>query len=154
MQDYIPKDFLNEQDIRMLLISLRKVNFLSVLSLETIDKIAAQFFKMNVKKGKLIIKQGEEGKAFYVIKKGRCLVYKKRGLFSIQKLAELKDGDFFGEMSLIFDDKTSANVKAIDNTELFVLLKTSFLKLVEKNPEIKKEIELIAEKRKFQTERQ
>lgn len=153
MNKEITKEVLTEQDIRGLLVSLRKVNFLSILSLETVDKIVAQFFKIYVKKGTLIIKEGEQGKAFYVINKGKCLVYKKQGLFFTKKLAELKEGDFFGEMSLIFDDKTSANVKAITDVELFVLLKTSFTKILNDNPEVKKEIELIAEKRKFQTER-
>lgn len=153
MNKEITKEVLTEKDILELLVSLRKVNFLSILSLETVDKIVAQFFKIYVKKGTLIIKEGEQGKAFYVINKGKCLVYKKQGLFFTKKLAELKEGDFFGEMSLIFDDKTSANVKAITDVELFVLLKTSFTKILNDNPEVKKEIELIAEKRKFQTER-
>ncbi len=153
MNKEITKEVLTEKDILELLVSLRKVNFLSILSLETVDKIVAQFFKICVKKGTLTIKEGEQGKAFYVINKGKCLVYKKQGLVFIKKLAELKEGDFFGEMSLIFDDKTSANVKAITDVELFVLLKTSFTKILNDNPEVKKEIELIAEKRKFQTER-
>ncbi|MCX7716653.1 MAG: cyclic nucleotide-binding domain-containing protein [Endomicrobia bacterium] len=152
MDKYIPKDYLTEQDIRTLLVSLRKVNFLSIVSMETIDKIAAKFFKQAVKKGTIIIKQGQQGKAFYVIKKGKCVVYRKQGLFLVKKIAELKDGDFFGEMSLIFDNKTSANVKATEDTELFVLLKTSFVNILNENPELKKEIEFIAEKRKFQTE--
>lgn len=32
-------------------------------------------------------------------------MYKKGGLFLLKKIAELKEGDFFGEMSLILDEK-------------------------------------------------
>ncbi|MEM4368122.1 MAG: cyclic nucleotide-binding domain-containing protein [Candidatus Anstonellales archaeon] len=153
MADYSPKESLNAAEIKSLLTALRKVNFLSVVSMETIDKIISRFFKKSVKKGTVIIKEATVGEAFYVIKKGRCIVYKKGGLFFTKKIVELKEGDFFGEMSLILDEKTSASIKALEDTELFVLLKNSFLEILNNSPELKKEVEFIAEKRKFQTEK-
>lgn len=149
MPDY-SREYLNEKEIRWLFQALRKVNFFATATLNTIDKVVARFFKRHYKTGEKIIKEGQVGEAFYIIKSGRCLVYKRSGLFFTKKIAELKEGDFCGEMSLITDNKTSASVKALEPTEVYVLLKTSFVRLIEENKELKQEIEFIVEKRRYE----
>jgi len=52
-----------------------------------------------------------------------------------QKLAQLKENHFFGELSIIEHKKThGANAEALDNVELFVIDKEQFEKIEENDP--------------------
>ncbi len=81
--------------------------------------IQAIFMRMEsvpVKAGEVIVNQNDDGDYFYIIKKGRALVTRAmpnqpKGI----KLAELKDGDTFGEEALISDDKRNATVTMLTN---------------------------------------
>lgn len=141
---------LTREDMRWLLSSLKKVSFFSSVTVDTIDIVISKFFKKSLKKGKTIIEKGDIGEAFYIIKSGKCLVYRNTFLFFREKIAVLTEGDFFGEMSLVFDDETSASVKALVDTEVFVLLKSSFANIVSGNQELAQEIKYIAEKRQYE----
>ena len=96
--------------------------------------IQAIFMRMEpvrVKAGEKIITQDEAGIYFYIIKKGRALVtrsmpHQPKGI----KLAELKDGDTFGEEALISDAKRNATITMLTNGLLSRLSKTDFLELL------------------------
>lgn len=96
--------------------------------------IQAIFMRMQsipVKAGEPIIKQGEDGDYFYIIKKGRCLVTRSmpdqpRGI----KLAELKDGDTFGEEAMIASSKRNATITMLTDGVLNRLSKKDFLELL------------------------
>lgn len=96
--------------------------------------IQAIFMRMEsipVKAGDNIIRQGDDGDYFYVIKKGRCLVTRTmpdqpRGI----KLAELHDGDTFGEEALISDSTRNASVTMLTDGLLNRLSKQDFLELL------------------------
>jgi len=96
--------------------------------------IQAIFMRMEsvrVKAGEKIVSQDEAGEYFYIIKKGRALVtrsmpHQPQGI----KLAELKDGDTFGEEALISDAKRNATITMLTNGLLSRLSKTDFLELL------------------------
>lgn len=96
--------------------------------------IQAIFMRMQsvpVKAGDPVIKQGDDGDYFYIVKKGRCLVTRSmpdqpRGI----KLAELKDGDTFGEEALISSNKRNATVTMLTDGVLNRLSKKDFLELL------------------------
>lgn len=96
--------------------------------------IQAIFLRMEavpVTAGEVIVSQGDEGDYFYILKKGRALVTRSmpnqpRGL----KLAELKEGDAFGEEALISDDRRNASVTMLTNGVVNRLSKQDFLDLL------------------------
>jgi CRP-like cAMP-binding protein len=61
-----------------------------------------------------LITEGDEGKAFFVLYKGKVAVTKKKRIFSKAKVAELGAGNFFGEMSLFSDDPCTATITAAE----------------------------------------
>jgi len=96
--------------------------------------IQAIFMRMEslpVKAGDKIIEQGNDGDYFYIIKKGRCLITRSmpdqpKGI----KLAELKDGDTFGEEALISDAKRNASATMLTDGILSRLSKENFIELL------------------------
>ena len=65
-----------------------------------------------------------------------------------QDIATLKPGDFFGEMSLIFDNPTSASVMTAEPSELFMFMKSDFWYTLDGNTELQDQIRKIAEQRR------
>jgi len=96
--------------------------------------IQALFMRMEpvqFKAGEMVIKQGDEGKYFFIIKDGRCMVTRTSGQNSTGiKLATLKAGDSFGEEALISDTTRNANVIMLTNGNLVRLKKEDFNSLL------------------------
>ena len=92
--------------------------------------IQAMFMRMesvSFKAGEKVIKQGDEGDYFYIIKEGRCLVTRAtpanpNGV----KLATLSVGDSFGEEALISDAKRNATITMLTEGHLMRLKKDDF----------------------------
>jgi CRP/FNR family transcriptional regulator, cyclic AMP receptor protein len=143
---------MNKDDAKWLLETLRKTNFFSIFTLENIDSILKHFKKYTYPKNKTVISEGEPGKAFFVIHSGKVKVLKKKSLWMKQEVAQLGPGDFFGEMSLISDQFATATIVPIENTDIFVLMKSDFDEVLVKNPGLAVELQKIAEKRRFDTQ--
>jgi CRP-like cAMP-binding protein len=65
-----------------------------------------------------------------------------------QNVADLSDGDFFGEMALVTELPRTATVVAEDAGELFVLYKKDFKKILLSNPKISAIITEVLAKRR------
>ncbi|HRU39353.1 MAG TPA: cyclic nucleotide-binding domain-containing protein [Candidatus Goldiibacteriota bacterium] len=135
-------------DMSMLRSALQKVDFFYSFNFSELDMLIKALKKRKVKKGETVINQGEIGDKFYLIGRGQFSVYVKKGMGNQQKVADLSDGDFFGEMALVTDLPRTATVKADDEGELFVLYKKDFKKILLSNPKISAIInEVLAERR-------
>ncbi|HLC18811.1 MAG TPA: Crp/Fnr family transcriptional regulator [Thermodesulfobacteriota bacterium] len=79
-------------------------------------------------KGTQIICEGESGDAVFFMLSGRAKVtlYGEQGREIV--LSVLKEGDMFGEMSIMDDKPRSANVEAARDMECLVVSKENFLK--------------------------
>lgn len=77
--------------------------------------------------GSYIIKQGEIGKEFYVIYRGSVLVTRTGDDGKESELAELSDGEVFGERALIKKEPRAANIIARGAVECYHLDRNNFL---------------------------
>lgn len=83
--------------------------------------------------GDAVIRQGEPGDYYYVIHKGRCAVTRKASSGTQDvKLAELHNGDSFGEEALVSDARRNATVTMLTDGELMRLTKNDFVELIKK----------------------
>lgn len=105
---------------------LRQVTIFQHLPPETIADLAKRVWHKEAEAGSVIVSHEEPGDALFVIAKGKVKVvlYGETGREII--LSILKDGDFFGEMSLLDRQPRSANVVAVENSELLCLDRDAF----------------------------
>jgi CRP-like cAMP-binding protein len=96
-----------------------------------IQSIFSSLEDINVNIGDSIIKQGEPGDYFYIIKSGRCMVTRKNPEQKNEiKLADLTTGDTFGEEALISDNTRNASIVMLTKGTLSRLSKEDFLSLL------------------------
>jgi CRP-like cAMP-binding protein len=89
---------------------------------------------INFNPGEIIITEGEEGNAAFLIKSGSVEVSVGEGK-KAKVVATLKEGDVFGEMSLLEPGLRSATVKAVTHTECIVTSYDDFMSSIQENPE-------------------
>ena len=77
-----------------------------------IGRLLERFAKSSVKRGDVIVRQGEEGDFYYLIERGRCKVTRLVGGAAME-LAELREGDAFGEEALVADSLRNASIAGI-----------------------------------------
>lgn len=95
--------------------------------------IQAMFMRIQevpVQAGDVIIKQGDDGDYYYIIKHGRCKVTRTSKSNTQLTLATLKDGDAFGEEALLSDAKRNANIIMETDGALMRLSKEDFNSLL------------------------
>jgi len=96
-----------------------------------IQAIFTNLEDIDVNIGDSIIKQGDAGDYFYIIKSGRCMVTRKNpGQEKDIKLADLSAGDTFGEEALISDASRNASIVMLTKGTLSRLSKDNFLELL------------------------
>ena len=96
-----------------------------------IQAIFTSLEDINFKTGDTVIRQGDPGDYFYMIKSGRCMVTRKMpGQDKEIKLAELEAGASFGEEALISDAERNATIVMLSDGVLCRLSKEQFLELL------------------------
>jgi rhodanese-related sulfurtransferase len=94
-----------------------------------IDELLSRFERIAVRRGDVVIREGDEGDYYYVIETGRCLVERKVCGVRVA-LAELKAGDAFGEEALASDARRNATVTLSTDGKLLRLGKKDFKELL------------------------
>lgn len=94
-----------------------------------IHALLGKFQRVPAKRGQAIIKQGDPGDCYYLIESGRCRVSRLVAGSSVQ-LAELKEGDAFGEEALVADTVRNATVIMETDGLLLRLSKQDFNQLL------------------------
>ena len=84
--------------------------------------------------------RGDSGDAMYIIETGRVRISVKDADGHDATLAELHDGEFFGEMAILDEQPRSADATVVTNTRLAVLSRNDFRAFLHKKPDIALEI--------------
>ena len=87
----------------------------------------------------VIIRRGERGDAMYLIAAGAVDVALADG-----GTRRLMQGDFFGEMALLSREPRSATVTASVTTDLLIIDAVEFLRLCERVPDMRENVEAVA----------
>ncbi|MEO6872766.1 MAG: peptidase domain-containing ABC transporter [Chthoniobacterales bacterium] len=89
---------------------------------------------VEVAKGRNIITQGDKSGAMFILEKGRARAYAQNN-GSQQNLAFYRDGDFFGELSILNGSPRAATVEAFSDCRLLALEPEAVQELKRRYPE-------------------
>lgn len=115
---------------------LAKVPVFGALDEAARNELSRYLKPAKYKKDAVILSREEPGTALFLIVKGRVKVvlYGPSGREVI--LSMLKDGEFFGEMSLLDGQPRSASVVAVNDSDVLVLDRQDFVRFVENRPAV------------------
>lgn len=94
----------------------------------------------NYQKGSIIVQQNAPGDTFYIVISGRAKVTLLNEDGKEIVLAVLKEGDFFGELSLLDNKPRSASVIIMEDATVFSLTRTQFYQLITVHPDILRKV--------------
>jgi CRP-like cAMP-binding protein len=98
-----------------------------------IQKLLKKLQSVPVREGEVVIRQGDSGDYFYIIRQGRCSVTRlASGKGWDIPLAELSDGDCFGEEALVSDNPRNATITMLTDGTLMRLSKQDFVEMLKK----------------------
>jgi putative peptide zinc metalloprotease protein len=89
---------------------LARIPVFAELSHMELTRLAARFRKGRIAPGEVVIRQGQQGRAFFVVVEGSLTVIGERGTSQERVLAELGVGEYAGEISLLLDQPAIATV--------------------------------------------
>jgi CRP/FNR family transcriptional regulator, cyclic AMP receptor protein len=110
---------------------LRGVSLFSACSNRELTRIASLADEIEVPEGRVLIRQGEPGREFFVIIEGKAKVL-RRG----RRAKTLGPGAGIGELSLLDQGPRSATVTATSDMYLLVLDSRSFSSLIAEVPSV------------------
>ena len=100
---------------------LAAISIFSRLEKDDLERLGKSVVQRKYAKGDIIVKEGEQAVAFYVIVSGRVDVTKGG-----DKVGEKRAGEPFGEMALLDGYPRSTTVIAAEDTECLVMTRWDF----------------------------
>jgi CRP-like cAMP-binding protein len=111
-----------------------------------LQRLVEESSLVSIPSGGILVKEGEQGDALYVIIHGMARV--SHGVASdYVNLALLRAGDYFGEWSLMTGAPRAATVSAITRLDAVRIDCKLFLDFIQDNPEIRSRLDAVAQNR-------
>ena len=121
---------------QMTLEAIRSVPLFASLDDEAAAELRNLLSDKIVPQNTRLFKKGDIGDGMYLIESGRVRISIQDDDKQELTLAELAQGDFFGEMSIIDGRQRSADAKVVEDARLAVLSRDAFLSFVRTNPDV------------------
>ena len=110
---------------------LKRVPLFAGCSKKELGEIALVADEIDVDKGKVLTREGDSAREFFVLVEGAAEVRRKG-----RKVATLGSGDFFGEIALVSSRPRTATVTATAPGRLLVVTDRAFQQLLQKMPSL------------------
>ena len=112
---------------------LKSITYFQSFNELDMRKLIEVGYRKKLYNSEILFEENSEGDAFYIILSGQVEIFVSK----INKhLTFLKDGEFFGELSLMLGIPRTATVKAVEETILFVINRQGFEKLLKQSPQL------------------
>jgi CRP-like cAMP-binding protein len=122
---FIDQDYINKLDF------LKSISLFSELDKKSLCEIVTISFEKNYKGNETLFKEGDLGRALYIIKSGEVEIFQNNN-----KICSLYAGDFFGELALLEEVPRTATVKIAKDSKLILIYKVKFDSILEIDPSI------------------
>ena len=115
--------------------SLARVPLFKRLEPGELEKLAEEIDQVNFKHGEIIFNQHDRGDSLYVVESGSVRIWVVDEDVNEVTLAELKPGEFFGEMAVLDRGERSSSATAIGDTHLHRLSSDDFQQFLIEHPD-------------------
>ena len=115
---------------------LRKVPVFEGLSNHDISDIERILHYREYKPDEVIFSQGTPGFGMYIIEDGSVTIVSNVSEPSMEIMAELQSGDFFGELGLLDDSPRSASAIAKTSCSMLCFFRSDLFDLISRKPQI------------------
>lgn len=122
---------------RMLANTLRVSPILRLLTPEQKQSIAEMFKTRSFKPGTVLLHQGQKSDALFLLLRGRCTVLHHAPDGKATTVGELREGDLFGEISLMLNIPVTATVRAITACTVLRLTRANVESVIHHNPAVR-----------------
>jgi small-conductance mechanosensitive channel/CRP-like cAMP-binding protein len=136
-----------EQEVERRVEALRHIELFRALTEDEQYWLAARLRVAPFVHGEAITRQGAEAHWLYILTKGEAEVRVTVDGES-QKVATLRDGDFFGEMGMMTGEPRASSVVALTDVECYRLDKEGFNDILHRRPEVAEDISHILARRR------
>lgn len=129
---YVAMEIANDSILHARMVLVMHVSAFSHLPLQNVTTVLKRFSPRDVQAAEIIVTQGEEGDAYYVIEDGQAKVTRTDPFTDETEIVTmLGASDAFGEESLLQGGFRNATVEMVTPGKLLILKKTDFDELVE-----------------------
>lgn len=108
---------------------LRKIPIFEQLSEKELKKVETICYERHFNKDEEIFKEGAPGVGMFIIKEGAVKIARGQ-----KELAQLSEGDFFGEVALLDESPRTATAVASEKATLLGIFRPDLLDLVKRDP--------------------
>lgn len=119
-------------ELTSMLPQLSGFSFFKNIDEQNVAKVARRFKLNRFRTGDIVIRKGDPGGSFFILVKGGVNVLNKVGI----TISTLKQGDVFGEMSLICNEPVSATIQVCEPAVILSIDRKNFLAILDQFPAI------------------
>ena len=112
--------------------------------------IGQRFVRHSLPAGTVVLQEGQPGCGFCVLLRGKCDVVHETAQGEVP-VRQMREGDIFGEISLLTDGPATATVRTAGSCEVLELSRADFREFVLPNKQVREMIEKIANDRLART---
>ncbi len=126
---------------------LAAVDIFAPLSVDETGMLAQAAVSHVFAPGEMVIRAGEPGSSMFVVHHGRVRVQVSEN-GRPRTVATLNEGDFFGEMALFTGEPRTANVVALEETEVLEIGYAAMKRVFDNNPDLVESLSFIMAERR------
>jgi CRP/FNR family transcriptional regulator, cyclic AMP receptor protein len=115
---------------------LRGVPVFAELGQEELARVADVAVPRQFVAGEVVFREGDESSTCYVVRSGRARAVREHTDGRSITLSNFGPGDIFGELAMFDDEKRSATVETLEDTEAIAILGGDMRRLLGEHPDI------------------
>jgi CRP-like cAMP-binding protein len=123
-------------DVEKKIAVLKQVSLFAGLDDQTIEQLALISERRTFKSGQPVFTEGEADASLFIVISGVIKIDKQVNSDQQQTLQQLKEGEFFGEISFVRGGEHVASAQAVHDAEILLIRRTEFDKLAARNPAV------------------